>query len=264
MQGKYTYVIFTFVLCQGVVISYIQPLCDKIKEFHGGFRYSQTRLLRHQLIWHLICSIRYSVLPVNSSLLSITLWFWARTVLIYVCIYRVHNVFYVVRHLDSIAPYLLYWPSFRFFSFMAFFIPSFQCFFGLPHALFCFGIHFNAILGNLPSAILWTWPYHVSWFCSISLIIVSSSPICCLIVTFLILSFLDILEDLLRASISVASTRLLLFSACLHSQHSFRTTENIQSLSWHYYWVWLYLIWYDMMGVTFQVLVFPVGKMLHL
>jgi hypothetical protein len=22
-------------------------------------------------------------------------------------------------------------------------------------------------LGNLPSTILWTWPYHVSWFCSI-------------------------------------------------------------------------------------------------
>jgi hypothetical protein len=26
-------------------------------------------------------------------------------------------------------------------------------------------------LGNLPSAILWTWPYCVSWFCSISFII---------------------------------------------------------------------------------------------
>jgi len=35
-------------------------------------------------------------------------------------------------------------------------------------------------------------------------------------VTFLILSYLDILEDLLRASISVASTRLLLFSVSLH------------------------------------------------
>jgi hypothetical protein len=60
-------------------------------------------------------------------------------------------------------------------------------------------------LGSLPPAILWTWPYHVSWFCSISYIIVFSSPICCLIVTFVILSFLDILEDLLRRSISVAS-----------------------------------------------------------
>ena len=37
---------------------------------------------------------------------------------------------------------------------MAFLIPSFQFFFGLPLALFCFGIHLNAILGNLPSAIL--------------------------------------------------------------------------------------------------------------
>jgi hypothetical protein len=59
------------------------------------------------------------------------------------------------------------WPSFRFLSFMAFLIPSIQFSFGLPRALFCFDIHFNAILGNLPSAIFWTWPYHVSWFCSI-------------------------------------------------------------------------------------------------
>ena len=85
-----------------------------------------------------------------------------------------------------------HWSSFRFLSFMAFLIPSVQFFFGLPRARFCFGIHFNAILGNLPSAILWTWPYHISWFCSISFIIVSSNPICCLIVTFLILSFLVI------------------------------------------------------------------------
>ena len=104
-----------------------------------------------------------------------------------------------------------HWPSFRFLSFMAFLIPSIQILFGLPRAPFCFVIHFYAILGNLTSAILWTWPYHVSWFCSISFIIGSSNPICCLIVTFLFLSFLDILEDLLRASISVASTRLLLF-----------------------------------------------------
>jgi hypothetical protein len=99
---------------------------------------------------------------------------------------------------------------------MAFLITSIQFFFGLPRALFCFGIHFNAILGNLPSALLQTWPYCVSWFCSVSFTIVSSSPVCCLIVTFLILSFLDILEDHLRASIPVASTRLLLFSVSLH------------------------------------------------
>jgi hypothetical protein len=56
----------------------------------------------------------------------------------------------------------------------------------------------------------------VSWFCSISFITVSSRPICRLIVTFLIQSFLDILEDLLKASISVASTRLLLLSVSLN------------------------------------------------
>ena len=108
--------------------------------------------------------------------------------------------FYVVRHLDSIASYLptgLHLGFFR--SWPSLFLPS-SFFFGLPRALFCFGIHFNAILGSLSSAILWTWPYHVSWLCSVSFIIVSPSPICCLIFTFLILSFLDILEDLLRAS----------------------------------------------------------------
>ena len=51
---------------------------------------------------------------------------------------------------------------------------------------------------------------------------------CCLIVTFLILSFLDILEDLLRASISLASTRLLLFSVSL----IFNLT-NISDFWWH-------------------------------
>ena len=83
-----------------------------------------------------------------------------------------------------------HWPSFKFLSFMAFLIPSIQFFFGLPRALVYFGLHFNAILGNLPSAILWTWPYHVSWFCSVSFIIGSSNSICCLIVTFPVLTFL--------------------------------------------------------------------------
>ena len=123
-----------------------------------------------------------------------------------------------------------HWPSFRFLSFMAFLIPSIQFFFGLPHALFRFGIHFNVILGNLPSVILWTWPYHVSWFCSISFTIGSSNPICCLIVTFLILSFLDILEDLLRASISVASTRLYLFSVSLHVSEPYNKLLLINAL----------------------------------
>ena len=69
-------------------------------------------------------------------------------------IYRFQNVF-----LRCPTPRLhcflsSHWPSFSFLSFMAFLILYIQFFFGLPSALFCFGIHFNAILGNLPSAIL--------------------------------------------------------------------------------------------------------------
>ena len=133
------------------------------------------------------------------------------------------TLFYVVRHLDFTA-------SFRFLSFMAFVIPSIQFFFGLPRAVFCVGIHFSALLGSLPSAILWTWPYHVSWFCSVSFIIGSSNPICCLIVTFISLSFLHILEDLLRASISVASTLLLLFSVSLHVSEPYNKLLLIDTL----------------------------------
>ena len=67
----------------------------------------------------------------------------------HVCIYRFQNVF-----LRCPSPRLhcflsSHWPSFRFLSFMAFLIPSIQFFFGLPHALFCFGIHFNAILKEI-------------------------------------------------------------------------------------------------------------------
>ena len=75
---------------------------------------------------------------------------------VYVCMY-VHpfqNVFLrcpTPRLHCFLSPH---WPSFRFLSFMAFLVPSIQFFFGLPRALFCFGIHFNAFLGNLPSAIL--------------------------------------------------------------------------------------------------------------
>jgi hypothetical protein len=143
-----------------------------------------------------------------------------------------HDFLYVSRIRVNCVYFLSsYWPSFRFLSFVAFLIPYIQFFFGLPRALFCFGIHFNTILGNLPSAILWTWPYLVSRFCSISFIIVFSSPICCLIVIFLILYFLDIVEDLLRTFISVASTPLLLFSVSLHVSEPYnkRVPTHIQA-----------------------------------
>jgi len=76
--------------------------------------------------------------------------------LMYVCMYVCwfQNVFirYPTPRLHCFQS--SHWPSFRFLSFMAFLIPSIQFFFGLPRALFCIGIHFNAILGNPPSAIL--------------------------------------------------------------------------------------------------------------
>jgi len=74
---------------------------------------------------------------------------------IYIYIYiGFKTFFYVVRHLDSIASCLpngLHLGFFR--SWHSLYTPSsFSSVF--PGALFCFGVHFNAILGNLLSAIL--------------------------------------------------------------------------------------------------------------
>jgi len=61
--------------------------------------------------------------------------------------------FYVARHLDSIGSYLPTGLPLGFFRSCPFLIPSIQFIFGLLRDIFCFGIHFNVILGNLPSAI---------------------------------------------------------------------------------------------------------------
>jgi len=101
------------------------------------------------------------VLPLLLCGNAINISYWKRFIcsskevyLIHMYVYRFQNVF--LRCPTSRLHCFLssHWPSFRFLSFMAFLIPSIQYFFGLPHVLFCFGIHFNAILGNLPSAIL--------------------------------------------------------------------------------------------------------------
>jgi len=81
---------------------------------------------------------------------------------VYVCMYiGFKTLLYAVRHLDSTASYLPPGLPLRFFRSRPSFIPSIQFFFGLPRAPFRFGIHFNASLGNHPSAILWKWPYRV-------------------------------------------------------------------------------------------------------
>jgi hypothetical protein len=46
-----------------------------------------------------------------------------------------------------------HWPLCRFLSFMAILVPSIQFFFRSSSCCLYFGIHFNAILCNLPSAI---------------------------------------------------------------------------------------------------------------
>ena len=97
------------------------------------------------------------------------------TFCMYVCIYRFQNDF-LRCPISRLHCFLSsHWLSFSFLEFMAFFIPSLQFSFSLPRALFCFGIQFNAILCSHLSAIRWTWPYHVSWFCSISFLVDSSN-----------------------------------------------------------------------------------------
>ena len=92
---------------------------------------------------------------------------------------------YVVRHLDSIAFHLptgLHLGFFR--SWPSLYLPSS---FSSVFLVLCF-------VSASTSMLFWVIfllpffehgrPYHVSWFCSISFIIVSSNPISCLIVTF--------------------------------------------------------------------------------
>ena len=132
------------------------------------------------------------------------------------------TLFYIVRHLDSTASYLptgLHLGFFR--SWPSLYLPSS---FSSVFLVLSFVTASNSMLfGYLPSAILWTWPYHVSWFCSVSFIIGSSNPICCLIVTFLILSFLDILED--------HSLTQLQIEICGHVGGLWRTT-HVSHIIW--------------------------------
>ena len=152
-----------------------------------GNRYKE---ITFYTLWMLRC-LKHTKVYFTGCLRRLVIKLWS---CMYVCMYvcRFQNVVLCCPTSRLHCFVSSHWPSFRFLLFMAFVIPYIQFFFGLPRALFCFGIHFSAVLGNLPSAILWTWPYHVSRFCSISFIIGSSNPICRLIVTFLMLSFLDI------------------------------------------------------------------------
>jgi len=107
-------------------------------------RLSQSRLLcRH--VTHFTDNISFNTVSFTKYIFSVSI-----LGVFYVCMY-VCQFQNVLRCPTSRLHCFLssHWPSFRFLSFMAFLVPSIQFFFGLPRALSCFGIHFNATLGNL-------------------------------------------------------------------------------------------------------------------
>ena len=74
---------------------------------------------------------------------------------------------------------------------------------GVPHFLLPGGHHFITSFGNLPSSILETCPYHCSCFVLISSKRDLVTFIFCLMILFLIQSFLEILAERRQKSISV-------------------------------------------------------------
>jgi hypothetical protein len=67
-------------------ISGNKKLCNRIRLTDGHFpykNYSRTRLYRHRFLRHLAYKVRYSVVPVNSSLLTITILSSVITTLVY-------------------------------------------------------------------------------------------------------------------------------------------------------------------------------------
>ena len=82
-------------------------------------------------------------------------------------------------------------------------IPSAQVALGLPRFLLPGGLHSITFFGNLPSSILWTCPYHFSCWVLISSKRDLVTFIFCLIIVFLILSFLEIRAQRRQKSISV-------------------------------------------------------------
>ena len=95
-------------------------------------------------------------------------------------------------------------------------IPSAQVSLGLPRFLLPGGLHFITSFANLPSSILWTCPYHWSF-----LVLIPSKRdliafIFCLIIVFLILSFLEIRAERRQKSISVEFSFATVFAFKRH------------------------------------------------
>ena len=82
-------------------------------------------------------------------------------------------------------------------------IPSAQVALSLPRFHLPGGLHFITFFASLPSSILWTCPYHFSCLDLISSKRDLVTLIFCLIIVFLILSFLEIRAGRRQKSISV-------------------------------------------------------------
>ena len=107
-------------------------------------------------------------------------------------------------------------PSINPFSPISPLIPSAQVSLGLPRILLPGGCHFITYFGSLPSSILWTWPYHWSCFVLISSKRDLVTFIFCLIIVFLILSFLEILAERRQKTISVEFNFVVVFAFKRH------------------------------------------------
>ena len=99
----------------------------------------------------------------------------------------------------------LHWSGSKFLVAMAPCTPSIHVFLGHPLFLLSVGVHSIINFGILSSGILLTWAYHCNlFFCIMSMMTCFPfTPMISFICSFLILSLLDFLADLLNTSISV-------------------------------------------------------------
>jgi len=104
---------------------------------------------------------------------------------------------------------LFHSPILRSLSFMTVYIPSFQVLRGRPRFFLPSSFQWIIIFGSGVGSILSTWPYPISCFLVMSSNIISCASIFLLIYSFVFLSSLDTLADLLNASIPVALIFLL-------------------------------------------------------
>ena len=118
------------------------------------------------------------------------------------------------------------------FSLISPLIPSAQVSLGLPRFLLPGGRHFITSFGSLPSPILWTCPYH--WSC---LVLISSKRdlvtfIFCLIILFLIFSFLENRAERRQKSIpwNLVLPRFFLLNTVFWSNQVLAFSPNLQGI----------------------------------